>query len=74
MPKLPSVTGKDAVKTLSKVGYEFRRQVGSHILLKREKDGKKVTIPKHDELPKGTLRQPFMEIVFKLFSVKLNRI
>ncbi|MCL5678822.1 MAG: type II toxin-antitoxin system HicA family toxin [Candidatus Thermoplasmatota archaeon] len=56
MPKLPSVSGKDAVKVLSKFGSEFRRQVGSHMVLKREKDGKKVTIPNHDELPKGTLR------------------
>ena len=55
MPKLPIVSGKDAVKALSKVGFEFRRQVGSHIVLKREKDGKRVTIPNHDELPKGTL-------------------
>ena len=55
MPKLPSISGKDAVKALSKVGFEFRRQVGSHIVLKREKDGKRVTIPNHNELPKGTL-------------------
>ena len=27
MPKLPSVSGKDAMKALSKVGFEFRRQV-----------------------------------------------
>ncbi|MCL5782972.1 MAG: type II toxin-antitoxin system HicA family toxin [Candidatus Thermoplasmatota archaeon] len=56
MPKLPSVSGKDAMKALSKVGFEFRRQVESHIILKREKDGKRVAIPYHDELPKGTLR------------------
>ncbi|MCL4438703.1 MAG: type II toxin-antitoxin system HicA family toxin [Candidatus Thermoplasmatota archaeon] len=56
MPKLPIVSGKDAVKALSKVGFEFRRQVGSHMVLKRVKDGKRVTIPDHDELPKGTLR------------------
>ncbi|MCL5731925.1 MAG: type II toxin-antitoxin system HicA family toxin [Candidatus Thermoplasmatota archaeon] len=56
MPKLPSVSGKDALKALSKVGFEFRRQAGSHMILKREKDGKRVVIPNHDELPKGTLR------------------
>jgi predicted RNA binding protein YcfA (HicA-like mRNA interferase family) len=26
------------------------------MILKREKDGKRVVIPNHDELPKGTLR------------------
>ena len=56
MPKLPSVSGKNAMKVLSKVGFEFRRQVGSHIILKRGKDGRRVATPNHDELPKGTLR------------------
>ena len=32
MPKLPSVSGKDAVKALSKVGFEFRRQAGSQMI------------------------------------------
>jgi predicted RNA binding protein YcfA (HicA-like mRNA interferase family) len=56
MPKLPSVSGKDTIKVLSKVGFKVKRQVGSHIILKREKDGKRVAVPNHDELPKGTLR------------------
>ncbi len=56
MPKLPSVSGKDTIKVLSKVGFTVKRQVGSHIILKREKDGKRVAVPNHDELPKGTLR------------------
>ena len=56
MPKLPSVSGKDTMKTLFKVGFEFRIQVGSHTTLKPEKDGKRVAIRDHDELPKGTLR------------------
>lgn len=56
MPKLPSVSGKDTIKVLSKVGFKVKRQVGSHIILKREKDGKRVAVPNRDELPKGTLR------------------
>ena len=56
MSKLPSVSGKDTIKVLSKVGFKVKRQVGSHIILKREKDGKRVAVPNHDELPKGTLR------------------
>ena len=56
MPKLPSVSGKDTIKVLSKVGFKVKRQVGGHIILKREKDGKRVAVPNHDELPKGTLR------------------
>lgn len=56
MPKLPVVSGREAVKVLSKVGFEFRRQVGSHMVLKRQLDGKRIVIPDHKELPKGTLR------------------
>ena len=56
MPKLPRISGKDAVKALAKNGFEFRRQVGSHMILKRESDGKRISVPNHSELPKGTLR------------------
>ncbi len=56
MPKLPSVSGKDTMKALFKVGFIFKSQVGSHMILKRESDGKRVSIPNHDQLPKGTLR------------------
>jgi predicted RNA binding protein YcfA (HicA-like mRNA interferase family) len=56
MPKLPSISGKDTMKALFKVGFVFKRQVGSHMILKRESDGKRVSIPNHDQLPKGTLR------------------
>ncbi|MHB8360231.1 MAG: type II toxin-antitoxin system HicA family toxin [Thermoplasmataceae archaeon] len=56
MPRFPSISGKDAVKALSKTGFVLRRQVGSHMVMKRESDGRRVTIPNHDELPKGTLR------------------
>ena len=56
MPKLPSISGMDTVKTISKIGFVLKRQVGSHMVMKRESDGRRVTIPNHDELPKGTLR------------------
>jgi predicted RNA binding protein YcfA (HicA-like mRNA interferase family) len=36
MPELPSISGKDTVKALSKVGFRPRRQVGTHMILKRE--------------------------------------
>lgn len=56
MPKLPTVSGSEAVSALSKVGFEFKRQVGSHIILKRQLDGKRISVPNHDELSRGTLR------------------
>ncbi|MHB1471208.1 MAG: type II toxin-antitoxin system HicA family toxin [Thermoplasmataceae archaeon] len=56
MLKLPTVSGQEVVKALSKIGFKFRRQVGSHMILKRQLDGKRLAIPNHREIPKGTLR------------------
>ena len=56
MPKLPAVSGRDVVNALSQIGFEFKRQVGSHMILKRQLDGKRLAIPNHREIPKGTLR------------------
>lgn len=55
MPKLPVVSGKEVVKALSRIGYDFDHQVGSHIVL-RNKQGQRLTVPNHPELDKGTLR------------------
>lgn len=52
MPKLPVVSGKKVVKALSRIGYEYDYQVGSHIIL-RNKVGHRLTVPNHSELDKG---------------------
>ncbi|MEX1139690.1 MAG: type II toxin-antitoxin system HicA family toxin [Bacteroidota bacterium] len=57
MTKLPVVSGKEAVKALAKIGYEFDHQKGSHIILRQNKSPhRRVTIPDHKEIAKGTLR------------------
>ncbi|MDG7012990.1 MAG: type II toxin-antitoxin system HicA family toxin [Nitrososphaerota archaeon] len=57
MPRLPIVSGAKAVKALSKVGFVVDHQTGSHMIL-RQKDEphRRVTVPNHRELAKGTLR------------------
>ena len=55
MPKLPVVSGKKVVKALSKIGYEFDHQIGSHMIL-RNSQGHRVSVPNHSELDRGTLR------------------
>lgn len=57
MPKLPIISGIELVKVLVKIGYEKDHQTGSHIIL-RHKDlpHRRLTIPNHDEISKGTLR------------------
>jgi predicted RNA binding protein YcfA (HicA-like mRNA interferase family) len=59
MPKLKSLTGEDVIKIFSRFGFEIVSQRGSHVKLSRVlSDGTKqtLTIPRHKELDKGTLR------------------
>ena len=57
MPKLPIISGIEIVKALEKVGYEIDHQTGSHIILRQQKyPYRRLTIPNHKEIAKGTLR------------------
>ena len=57
MSKLPSVSGLEVVKALSKNGYEVDHQTGSHIILRqKESPHRRITVPNHKEIAKGTLR------------------
>jgi len=35
-PKLPSVSGEEAVRVLMRLGFVFVRQRGSHVILKKQ--------------------------------------
>ena len=55
--KLPVISGTEAVKALLKIGYEFDQQHGSHIILRHAKPPhRRLSVPNHKELAKGTLR------------------
>jgi len=54
MPKLPCVSGEEAVKALKKLGFDFLRQNGSHAILRRGSQG--CVVPMHREISQGTLR------------------
>ena len=58
MPKLPVISGIKIVKALSKIGFEHIRTSGSHMILTKKNNSKKITIPipNHKELAKGTLK------------------
>ena len=57
MSKLPVVSGRDAVKALRRIGYEVDHQTGSHLILRRTAPPhRRLTVPDHRELAKGTLR------------------
>jgi predicted RNA binding protein YcfA (HicA-like mRNA interferase family) len=55
--KLPVVSGSEAVKLFRKVRYEFDEQHGSHIILRHiTPPHRRLSVPNHKELAKGTLR------------------
>ena len=56
MSKLPMVSGQDCVKALEKIGFYFKRQEGSQIVLRRDDPFSQVIVPNHRELDRGTLR------------------
>ena len=59
MPKLPVVSGDDAVRAFEKIGYQVARQKGSHIRLRdpQNERHRPLTVPKHMELKPGLLRK-----------------
>ena len=56
MSKLPSISGRQCVKVLAKANFYFKRQEGSHIILRRDDPFAQVVVPEHKELDRGTLR------------------
>jgi predicted RNA binding protein YcfA (HicA-like mRNA interferase family) len=55
LSKLPVCSGRDAVRAFQKIGYEVDHQTGSHIIL-RNSNRRRLVVPDHRELAKGTLR------------------
>lgn len=57
MSRLPCVSGREVVKALEKVGYAIDHQRGSHITLRHvDPPNRRITVPDHREVAKGTLR------------------
>jgi predicted RNA binding protein YcfA (HicA-like mRNA interferase family) len=55
---LPVVSGKDVIRVLTRAGFFFVRQKGSHVRMKKQTSDTalNITIPLHDELDRTTLR------------------
>lgn len=58
MPKLPRISGKDAIRVLEKLGFVQTRQRGSHVVLKKKTASGDIgcVVPLHKELAVGTLQ------------------
>ena len=57
MSWLPVLSANELVKALYKIGYLIDHQTGSHIILRNVNyPFRRLTIPNHKEIAKGTLR------------------
>jgi predicted RNA binding protein YcfA (HicA-like mRNA interferase family) len=62
MSKLPTTSGLEAVRAFGRLGYEQDHQTGSHMILRnRTPPHRRLSIPNHKELAKGTLRSLIRE-------------
>ena len=51
------VSGQDFIRAVQLVGFQFKRQRGSHIVLFRELPPATLVVPDHDPLKVGLLRK-----------------
>ncbi|MBI5561079.1 MAG: type II toxin-antitoxin system HicA family toxin [Deltaproteobacteria bacterium] len=56
MSGLPSIGSRECVKALERAGFHFKRQEGSHIIMRRDNPFAQTVVPTRKTLPKGTLR------------------
>lgn len=57
MTKLPVLSGQEVTKAFERIGFVIDHQTGSHIILRHAKPPyRRLTVPVHKEVAKGTLR------------------
>ena len=73
MSRLPVCSGREAVAAFGRMGYVLDHQTGSHMIL-RHASQRRLTVPDHRELAKGTLRSLIREagITVDQFIALLN--
>ena len=76
MPKLPSISGKQAIKAFEKIGYYITRTRGSHFRLHHfDPRRSPLTVPNHKTLGRGLLRKLIRdaEITIEEFTKLLKK-
>ena len=53
MSKIPKLSGRECLKDLAKAGFVFKRQEGSHIIVRRDEPFAQLVVPDHQELDRG---------------------
>jgi len=58
MAKLPAdLSGREVRVALERAGFVFRRQTGSHMILRRDNPYARAVVPDHKQIRQGTLRR-----------------
>ena len=58
MARLPTdLSGRDVRVVLNRAGFMFRRQTGSHMILRRDEPYARAVVPDHKQIRSGTLRR-----------------
>lgn len=71
MSQIPRISGREIVKALNKLGYNFDRQRGSHIILRQSVyPFRRIVVPDHKEVAKGTLRGIIRQVGLTLEEFK----
>jgi predicted RNA binding protein YcfA (HicA-like mRNA interferase family) len=56
MPRLPRVSGRQAIAAFERAGFQRRRHRGSHIALTKRGHPQTLSVPDHRQLGVGLLR------------------
>lgn len=58
MPRLRPLSAREVCRILEKHGFVIVRQKGSHLILRKEVQGRGITVPvpNHSEVARGTLK------------------
>jgi predicted RNA binding protein YcfA (HicA-like mRNA interferase family) len=56
MPRLPVISGREAVRAFERAGWKISRREGSHIILTKSGTSVTLSVPDHREVRRGTLR------------------
>ena len=75
MPRIPLLKPREVVKAFERLGWQVVRQRGSHIIMVKDGHIATLSIPKHSEVARGTLRSLIAraEITVRKFLEALKR-
>lgn len=63
MAKLPTdLSGREVRAALERAGFVFRRQTGSHMILRRDEPYARAVVPDHKQVRTGTLRRIIADV------------